>query len=737
VTDTGELLAEGWKCQRAGNAAQAESFARQVLQRDPDNADAFHLLGVSFHSRRRLDEAVHCYEQILRKHPIAQVCSDLGTARAMQGRLDRAIVAFERGLQLDPSSAEIRGNLANALRLQGRLPEAIADFEQALRLKPTYAEGHFNLGLALLTQGRPAQAIECFLQALRIQPQLAAALNALRQTLALYPDYPQAHYNLGNVLARVGRFEEALAAYRQALKLDPALVEAHNNLASTLCRLGRLDEAVAAYRETLRLNPTYAEAHFNLGVTLADLGKPDEARACYDEALRLKPNYAEAWNNLAHVLLLQGFAQEAVEANRQAVAAASDRQEIHSNLLLSLHYPDVFDPAAIFEDHLRWGKQFPAVPAPRPTKPNPERRLRIGYVSGDFWQHVVGNAMETILAAHDHADFEVFCYANLFRIDAVTDRIKKLADHWRPIHGSPDTQVADLIRQDQIDVLVDLSGHTAGNRLGVFGLRPGPIQITHLGYACTTGLPAMDYRLTDAYSDPPGRTEHLHCEKLIRLPQVRWCYRPFTDARPDPVRLGETDAITFACLNKQSKVTEPMIGCWARILDAVPTARLLLLTGDGQTAHERVKKALARHQVSPERVTLLGRQSAEEYYQTYQRVDICLDTYPFTGLFTTVDALWMGVPVVSLAGPAWHSRQGVGPLTLLGLEDLVVDTLEAYQETAIRLAQDRTRLRDLRNQVRARLEDSPLLDTTGFTRNLETVYRTLWQRACGESGEKM
>jgi predicted O-linked N-acetylglucosamine transferase (SPINDLY family) len=606
-----DLLAQGWKWQRAGEAARAEQLARQVLELDAYRSEGRYLLGASLHARGRLEEAVEQYEQVLRHRPAwDQVLNDLGTARAMQGRLEEAVDAFGRVLQLNPASAQAHANLGNALRLRDCFAQALPHLEQALQLRP----------------------------------------------------------------------------------LD-------------------------------------ANTHFHRGLTLAALGRPDEAVACHEQAVRIDPRHVAALTILGNALCRLGFVDEGMACHRQALAVCPEGTGIYSNLLYAMHHRADYDPQAIFAEHVRWGERFLTPPAPQPTDRDPHRRLRIGYVSGDFRHHVLGNYIEGVLAAHDHNHFEIFCYANVSRPDAVTERIRGLADCWRSIHGLPDTPAADQVRQDHIDLLIDLSGHTAANRLGVFALRPAPVQVTHFGYHCTTGLAAMDYRLTDAWGDPPGQTEGLHVEKLLYLPNTQWCYRPFTDARVSPERAG-TEDLTFGSLNKLAKVTEERIGHWAEILGAIPKARMLVLTGVGRRGNERVSKAFGRRGIDLDRVTFVERQSASAYYQTYRQIDICLDTYPSTGLFTTADALWMGVPVVTQAGPAWHSRQGVALLAQAGLLDLVTETPRAYVDAAIRLARDRPRRQELREKLRDRLERSPLMDVNGFTRKLETAYRILWERCC-------
>ena len=413
----------------------------------------------------------------------------------------------------NPICAEAYNNLGNALREQGQLAEAVAQYQEALRLKPDYAEAHNNLGNALREQG-----------------QLAAAVAQYQEALRLKPDYAEAHNNLGNALKEQGQLAEAVAQYQEAIRLKPDYAEAHNNLGNALREQGQLAEAVAQYQEALRLKPDYAEAHNNLGIALKEQGQLAAAVAQYQEALRLKPDYAEAHSNLGVALKEQGQLAEALAQYQEALRLKPDYAEAHSNMLFCLTHDPHAAPSRIFAEHCRWATLHATVPVlTHDNDPSPHRRLRLGYVSPDFRQHAVARFIEPVLAAHDHEQFQVFCYANNVRRDAVTQRLQQHADTWCSIVGWSDQQVAERIRQDTIDILVDLAGHTANNRLLVFARKPAPVQVTYIGYPNTTGLTTMDYRLTDAVMDPPGEAV-LNTEELVRLPRGVCCFAPPSDA---------------------------------------------------------------------------------------------------------------------------------------------------------------------------------------------------------------
>jgi predicted O-linked N-acetylglucosamine transferase (SPINDLY family) len=382
----------------------------------------------------------------------------------------------------------------------------------------------------------------------------------------------------------------------------------------------------------------------------------------------------------------------------------------------------------------RWEAPLATLVQPHPHDRSPERRLKIGYVSSDFRQHSVAWFIEPVLAHHDRERFEIFCYANLFQEDAVTERLKAHADHWRKIYGLPDELAAQQIRADQIDILVDLNGHTAENRLLVFARKPAPVQVTWLGYPNTTGLSAMDYRLTDGFADPVGMTEPFHSETLIRLPECFSCYQPPRDAPAvSELPAKEKGYITFGSFNKLTKVTPEVMATWARILQAVPGSRLALQSaGLGEDAMQQmVREAFAGLGITPERLELHGHdRSQKTHLERYRNIDIGLDPFPYNGTTTTCDALWMGVPVVTLAGKVHAGRVGVSQMSNLGLTELIGQTPEEYVAIATRLATDRERLGALRKELRSRMTASPLMDAPRFTTNLEQAYRGMWKDWC-------
>ncbi|NVL89828.1 MAG: tetratricopeptide repeat protein, partial [Desulfobacterales bacterium] len=503
----------------------------------------------------------------------------------------------------------------------------------------------------------------------------------------------------------------------------------------------RLDEAISSYQKAIQLKADYVIAYNNLGAAFNGQGKLGEAVSCYQKALQLNSDYAEAYNNLGNAFKDQGRLDEAVSSYQKALQLKPDFAVAHSNLLFSLHYNSSIDTVQLFTEHQQWAAQHAAPLAatirPHLNKKSPDRRLRVGYVSPDFCMHSVAYFIEAILASHDCSAFEVFCYSDVVGPDTVTDRFKGLASCWRDIVGMSDEQVADLIRDDQIDILVDLAGHTAYNRMLMFARKPAPVQVTYLGYPNTTGLPIMDYRITDTWADPLHKTDRYHTEKLVRLPHGFLCYNPPNDV-PEVGKLPavERGRVTFASFNNLSKVTPEVVALWSSIMTAIPNARLIMKSralADTGT-RQRLQAMFAQNAVSTDRIKLIGfLPPFAEHLSLYNEVDIGLDTFPYNGTTTTCEAVWMGVPVIVLAGDYHASRVGVSLLSNIGLTDLITETSDAYVDTAVRLAGDLNWLQQMRTNLRHMITRSNLTDAQRFTGSLEDAYRQMWRCWCEKS----
>ncbi len=556
------------------------------------------------------------------------------------------------------------------------------------------------------------------------------------RTGTLTPENAKAHSYLGLTLQETERLQEAVDCYRTAIDLDPDYAIAHNNLGSVLQDLGKWEEAVASCRKAIAINPDYAEAYNNLGNALKDLGALEDAVTSYQKALAIKPEFTGAHNHLGLALQDLGLLEEALASYNEALATRSDYVDAGRNLLfVALNIPEL-TPQELFSEHLRFAENHaPGIDRSAEdltNDPTPGRRLRVGYLSSDFHNHPVGNNVFPLLSSHDRTEFEIFCYANVRRPDALTERFRSTVDHWRPITGKADSEVAGMVRADAIDVLVCLAGRFDGNRPLVSAWRAAPVQISfHDG--ATSGLEEMDYWLTDSFLHPPDTAE-MFTEELHRL-EVFYQYPPIEDAPPvDALPADQAEFVTFGSFNNPAKINKKVIGLWAKVLKSVPGSRLLLKFKNlyGQASLQgRMSKSFAAHGIAPERVKFeASLDTAMEHLGRYGEVDIALDTFPFNGATTTFQAMWMGVPVVSLAGETFISRAAGSMLHQVGLGDLAVATPEAYVASARDLAGDLARLRSLREDLRERLEASSLCNAPAYARSIETAYRDMWRKWC-------
>lgn len=602
-----------------------------------------------------------------------------------------------------------------------RFEEARPLLAQICQSERLDAEAWFNLGVVNGMLGRHAEAADC-----------------LRRAVELRPGHAESHYNLGISLREQGDWLGAVGAFQTALKIKPDYAEAQDSLAHALLFQGRMEDAAAAFRAALRFYPGKPELHSNLGSVYQALGQMSQAEACYREAQRLKPGGNVAFDNLGSVLTSQGRMGEALKIYREGVAKNPGDTRLLSNLLLSLNYiPDmdlqsVLEELRNYEHACRVNTGSHTLPA---TDKNAERPLRIGYVSPDFREHSVANFFEPLLAYRNRDAFRITCYSDVPRPDATTERLRSLADEWRETHRLNHDQLAQQIRADGVDILVDLAGHTASNRLPVFARKPAPMQVTYLGYPNTTGLSTMDYRLTDALADPEGQ-EKFYTEKLLRLPGCFLCYQPPADApavAPSPCR--EAGFVTFGSFNNLAKINDRVIELWSEILRAVPTARLMLKNHSltDPDTRERYREAFMRRGIARERLELIGHTSSRaEHLALYGRMDIALDTFPYNGTTTTCEALWMGVPVITLSGKHHAGRVGLSLLTALKLEELVAHRPAEYVACASTLANVRRKLTHMRMTLRERMRTSSLCDMQGFARKVEKMYREIWRSWCNE-----
>jgi protein O-GlcNAc transferase len=652
--------------------------------------------------------------------------------------------------------ADVSASLRRAIEFHqaGQLAQAEPLYREVLALDPNNIDALHHLGLIGYQVGQHAAASEILARAAALAPEDATiqanfgetlraagrpteALAHLQQAIALRPTYSTARNNLGNTLAALGRLDEALASYQRALAIQPNYAIAWRNLGELHKTRRKYSEAIDAFQQAIAHQPNSAEAHDSLGSVLVLLTRYDEALPCFQRALELSPNFVDALNHLAALLGLRGEAAAAVEMFRRALQLAPHRADIHSNLILQMQYAQGDNATALAAELEHWDRRHAAPCAPGivllGNDRSPERRLRIGYVSPDFRDHVVGYNILPLFIHRTREFFEAYAYSSVAQPDALTARFRAAVDHWRDAAPLNDGQLAALVRQDEIDVLVDLSLHTAKNRLPTFAHKPAPLQVSFAGYPGGTGLQAMDWHLTDPHLEPPLNAARASYDRPFPLPRSFWCYAELaTHAPVEPVNALPaltSGRVTFGCLNNLVKITAATLELWAGVLRAVPTSHLLLLASPG-FARERVRAALEAAGIAGERIEFADRQPRIGYFALYRQIDIGLDTFPYHGHTTSLDAYWMGVPVVTLVGPTPVSRAGLSQLSNLGLADLTAKTPAEFVQTATALARDLPRLAMLRAGLRERLQRSPLMDGPGFARDVEAAYRTLWREWC-------
>ena len=632
-------------------------------------------------------------------------------------------------------------------RLQAR------DFEQAKQLcclglesQPRNADLWHVLGLTLLQSGYPHEAIAAFEQAISVQPNNAALLSnlgsaysetgnvesaqsAFEKALRIQPDFPQASNNLGNACRELGQLDDAESHYRNALKSNPNYPEALNNLGVVLNRKKQLEEAEECYEAALKLNPQYVSALSNLASLYIDQGKGEKAFRVSQQVLALKPDFSAAHINLGFALADQGYRKESLRPLRHA---ADLDPSCGSSYLYRLSSENEIDPQVVHAEHVWWGGKMEALSNRRVIEcdRSPDRRLRVGYVSPDYRQHVVAAYLQPILENHNREQFEVYGYAEITTPDEVTESMRGIVDQWRWTQGRNNEQVATQIQNDKIDLLVDLAGHTVGNRLGVFALKPAPLQFTWIGYPNSTGLKSIDYRITHPYQDPIEE-QSMHTEKLLYLPSGVTSYRPPSgapDVRSAPFE--QNGFITFGSLQRLSKINETTLDLWCRVLKRVKNSRLLMFwPGLKNQRADEFRERFDAAGIEDHRIDMLCDAGEDGYLSVYHKIDIGLDVHPWTGSTTAREAMWMGVLVIALYGDRRASRGSASVLHQLQLDQYVAKSFDEYVAIADKVAAAPQQLSELRFKLRDAMKEK-VCDAERFTRELEETYRAVWREFC-------
>jgi protein O-GlcNAc transferase len=738
---------------RKGDLAAAEGLYLQLLKARSDDFDVLQMLGFLRYQQGRFLESLSSMGAALKinSNSPAALLNYAVVLDALQRR-EEALANYEKALAIKPEYAEALINRGIALIALKRPTEALASFDKALAITPNNADILNNRGSVLRSLKRPAEALASFDKAFAIAPndadilnnrgnvlrdlnRTAEALVSYDMALAIKPNYVEALNNRGSILRSLRRPAEALASFDKALVIKPDDAGALYNRGNALQDLNRSTEALESYDKALVIDPNYADALNNRGFVLRELNRVQEAMESFDKALAIKPDYADALNNRGNALLDQSNIDEAIICYKRAIATKADESNFHSNLIFALN----FDIAATTADHqaerARWNerhaRRFADAIRPHANDPDPHRPLRIGYMSSHFRHQAATYAFGGVLLGHDPKLFEVACYSDTLHEDDVTARLRARVGKWRRTAGLSDDTLADLIRADGIDILVDLVGHMLGNRLLVFARKPAPVQVTAWGEPTGTGVGVMDYLLTDPVLVPADERALL-AERLVDLPNFLGYWVP--DPLPEPAAMPALgrDYVTFGSFNRLAKIQDPVLRLWASILRALPKAHLVLkdrvLADSGQ--RNRVSVILEEEGVTPERVELLGPSDRAGHFAAYQEIDIALDPFPHGGGMTTLDALWMGVPVVTWPGCTISSRLAAASLTALGLTDFIASDLDTYVELAIAKATDLNSLSLLRGTLRKRVANSALGDPARYTCAVEAAYREMWRCWC-------
>jgi protein O-GlcNAc transferase len=686
MADVQQLFEQAVQVHRSGNAEAAAQLYRQLLEIDPQFAPGW---------------------------------CNLGVATTQLGKPEDAIAIYQTSLRLDPKYTDAHFNLGNAFRRLQRFAESVGCYQRVLQLSPKNSSAAHNLGISLANLGRLPQAID-----------------AQKKAIEFEPNFADARLQLSDLYLRTGQVDEAIRVLKEYQQLRPTDPRGYHNLALIVGQLGQMDQAFNLLKQALQLNPGYAEAHNGLGVLLDSIDRGEEAYRHYVEAVKLKPKFADALNNLGGSCVEIGLIEYGINYRKESLLVQPNAPHIHSNLLLSLHYSPSIPPEAVRAEHEAWSAahadRYAPVMPPRLNDPNPDRVLRIGYISSDFRQHTVAAFLLPLLKNHDHTRFHITAFSNASRPDALTEQMKPLTDGWHDIARMTDDDAANLIRKEKIDILVDTNGHTASNRLLVLARKPAPIQATVFGYPDTTGMKMVDYRITDLISEPPGTTEAYSVERLFHLPETAWVYEPPLHA-PEvaPTPAEKSGFVVFGSLNNLAKVSDALLERWVKILKLVNNSKLILLMGKGGFGRERIGNRLQSLGVLPDRVLLAPRLKTHAYLDLHKEIDIYLDPDPYNGGVTSMDALWMGCPIVTLAGKTYVSRQGTMLLTHLGLQDWIAKTPEDYISIAVQKAGQIEELKQLRSTMRDRIRNSPMMNGERYVRNLESAYRTMWTERIG------
>ena len=775
-----QQLNSGIQYYQSGKLSEAEACFQEVLQWQPDNPDAWHLLGVIAFRQKQYTKAIERIERAIELKPdFPTFHNNIGNALKAKGKLEEAIASYRHALQLNPDYPDVHNNLGNALKEQGKLEEALISYHRALQLNPDYPEAHYNLGIALREQGKLEEAITSYQRALQLNPDypdahndlglsfqeqgtLEEAISSYQRAIQLNPDYPDAHNNLGIAFKEQGKLEEAISSYLRALQLKHNYYQAHNNLGNALKEQGKLEEAISSYLRALQLKPDYYQAHNNLGIALQEQGKLEEALASYQRALQLNPDYHQTHYNLGNALQEQGKLEEALSSYQRALQLNPDDLLVLQQyvwvrrLICDWDNLDPYEKSSIAG--ARSGKStFPpfvmlavtddpviqlaaarnywtnnighSLPPLWNGQQYSHDKIRLAYLSADFHQHATAYLMAELFELHDRSRFELCAISfGPDRDGPMRQRLVRAFDRFIDVRHLSHLEAAQQIRYLEIDIAVDLKGHTEDSRPQILAHRPAPIQVNYLGYPGTIGADCIDYILVDPFIVPPDQQPHF-TEKLVHLPesyQVNDRQRPIADSTPSREDCGlPPQGFVFCSFNNSYKLTPAVFDVWMRLLAAVPDSVLWLL-GSNSSMEDNLRREVQARGVNPDRLIFAPKQNLPEHLARHRLADLFLDNWPCNAHTTTSDALWAGLPVLTCAGRSFASRVAGSLLHAIGLPELVTDTLQDYEALALKFATEPDRLRQIKQKLQRNRLTMPLFDGDRFRRHIEAAYTEMW-----------
>ena len=754
--DPGEAQKRAIQHYRAGDLNAALIEARRAADSSPGNIKLCNLVAAIANDTKDPRTAIEYLQRSL-EADATQVDANflLGNAHSSMGNYQDAIVAFKNTLSFVPGHVFALVNMGQCQDKLGQFSKAERSLHQAVELDPNNVEA--NVALAHLfsrkTQYDKAEhhaknaldnspdqisVLLTYANVLRKQNRYAEAEQLYRSSLSVHPTDSSLLVELGSTLREQQKFDAASEHYDYALKIAPRSSKILRAAGAYYQSIRNHQRAHDLYKRFLEVNPDDTGMLNNMAIVLRDLNRFEESEEYYLACAEKEANPAYVYNNLGILAMEMAKPQESIKYYKKALDADPTYKDARSNMLFYMNYLDTMTPDELYKEHLDWGL-WHATPLLEgscvfPNDPNEERKLKIGYVSADFYGHAVSYFIESALRHHDKDKFEVYLYAHVRTPDAVTKRIQSYNHHWRDIVQLSTVELSDLIRQDEIDILVDLGGHTAGNRLEVFAYKPAPVQVTWIGYPNTTGLSTVDYRFVDHFTDPEGDADQHHSETLWRLPRSFTCYLSHhEDPKPSSDLAAKSKGVvTFGSFNNAAKISSRSIAAWAKILKAVGNSRLVLKSASliDKGTQDRLHSEFANHGIESSRIEMFGKMSSAEHMQFYNTIDIGVDPYPYNGTTTSCEALWMGVPIVAMPGERHAANVTASLLNQVGLGELVAESEEDYVNIAADLASNLDRLEEIRRNLRTNMKNSPLCDHEGHTREVEDAYQAMWSKWC-------